>query len=104
MTIERADIKLAIDMAIASELCGGEAETEHIVKTLENCGNEIDTLKAEVKSEQQWASFYAQESMSRQATIAELLAELLRVREICLRECGIGIVNEVVIASVKEMK
>ncbi len=64
----------------------------------------IEELQAEVKSEQQWASFYAQESMSRQATIAELLAELLRVREICLRECGIGIVNEVVIASVKEMK
>ena len=34
----------------------------------------------------------------------ELLAELLRVKEICLRECGIGIVNEVVIASIKESK
>lgn len=31
----------------------------------------------------------------------ELLAELLRVKEICLRECGIGIVNEVVIARAK---
>ncbi len=31
----------------------------------------------------------------------ELLAELLRVKEICLSECGLGIVNEVVIASVK---
>lgn len=31
----------------------------------------------------------------------ELLAELLRVKEICLRECGVGIVNEVVIASAK---
>ena len=30
-----------------------------------------------------------------------LLAALLRVKEICLRECGIGIVNEVVIDSVK---
>ena len=34
----------------------------------------------------------------------ELLAELLRVKEICLRECGIGIVNEAVIANVKESK
>ena len=31
----------------------------------------------------------------------ELLAELLRVKDICLREVGIGIVNEVVIARVK---
>lgn len=34
----------------------------------------------------------------------ELLAELLRVKEICLREVGIGIVNEVVIASMKKSK
>lgn len=31
----------------------------------------------------------------------DLLDELLRVKEICLRECGIGIVNENVIASAK---
>lgn len=30
-----------------------------------------------------------------------LLAELLRVKEICLRECGIGIVNEIVISNAK---
>ena len=34
----------------------------------------------------------------------ELLAELLRVKEICLPEVGIGIVNEVVIASMKKSK
>lgn len=31
----------------------------------------------------------------------ELLAELLRVKDICLREAGVGIVNEVVIANAK---
>lgn len=31
----------------------------------------------------------------------DLLAELLRVKEICLRECGVGIVNETVIARIK---
>ena len=27
--------------------------------------------------------------------------ELLRVKEICLRECGVGIVNEVVLAKIR---
>ena len=37
-----------------------------------------------------------------QAECDELLAELLRVKEICLREVGIGIVNEVVIAATRK--
>ena len=32
---------------------------------------------------------------------AELVEELLRVKDICLRECGIGIVNEVILAKVR---
>lgn len=30
--------------------------------------------------------------------------ELLRVKEICLREVGVGIVNEVVLAKIREVK
>ena len=30
--------------------------------------------------------------------------ELLRVKDICLRECGVGIVNEVVLTKIREMK
>lgn len=41
------------------------------------------------------------EKKDAERTVTELLAELLRVRQICLREVGVGIVDEVVIANVK---
>lgn len=50
--INRGDIKLAIDMVVNAQddqLFGGEAE--HVINTLEDCGNEITKLREQVAAQ-----------------------------------------------------
>jgi ribosomal protein S13 len=46
---------------------------------------EVERLREEVKSEQRWASFYAQESLSRQSRIEELEQEKVKTVDELMR-------------------
>ena len=87
-------------------LCDATGETikstpenlRRIVACVNACEG-IDTLILEMDQPAFVALLNERTEFKRQRD--ELLAELLRVKEICLREVGIGVVNEVVIANAK---
>lgn len=59
------------------------------------------TLLELIKQRDELLAALEAEKKDAERTVTELLAELLRVKQICLREVGVGIVDEVVIANVK---
>ena len=77
--------------------------TEYRIKHEVACST-LELVKERMDASQRALAAQCKQTKELERQRDELLAELLRVKEICLREVGIGIVNEVVIAAARKEK
>lgn len=89
--MERADIKLAIDMLDSIDLgeeCEENLQLAHVINVLEGCGNEIASLKAQLADAKNSLNVAIEVSNERYWQLAERNKDAMRYRFV-MYECDI---------------